>query len=124
MQLKILNAKQVPLEEIDPTKFVKAPPIPAEELIKSGEVKIIYTTKDQKENETINKLKETYEVKVVELNTFYTISEEDRKADKTYFDLMYANLELLKEQSSEELQPCVPNAQCFTGSFFPSIVLG
>lgn len=34
LQLKILNAKQVPLEEIDPTKFVKAPPIPAEELIK------------------------------------------------------------------------------------------
>lgn len=34
LQLKILNAKQVPLEEIDPTKFVKAPPIPVEELIK------------------------------------------------------------------------------------------
>lgn len=34
LQLKILNAKQVPLEEIDPTKFIKAPPIPAEELIK------------------------------------------------------------------------------------------
>lgn len=34
LQLKILSAKAVPLEEIDPTKFVKAPPIPAEELAK------------------------------------------------------------------------------------------
>ena len=70
----------------------------AEELIKNGEVKIIYTTKDQKENEIINKLKENYDIKIVELNTFYTISEEDRKSDKNYFDLMYSNLELLKEQ--------------------------
>ena len=32
LQLKILSAKLVPLDEIDPTKFVKAPPVPAEEL--------------------------------------------------------------------------------------------
>lgn len=34
LQLKILSVKLVSLEEIDPTKFVKAPPVQAEELIK------------------------------------------------------------------------------------------
>lgn len=34
LQLKILSARLVELDEIDPTKFVKAPPIPAEELKK------------------------------------------------------------------------------------------
>ena len=94
-----LNKYGINVISLEKTKnYSKKSEYTAEELIKNGDVKIIYTTKEQKENETINKLKETYNVKIVVLNTFYTISEEDRKADKNYFDLMYDNLELLKEQ--------------------------
>ena len=32
LQMKVLNAKLVPMDEVDVTKFVKAPPVPKEEL--------------------------------------------------------------------------------------------
>ena len=34
LQMKVLNAKLVPMDEVDVTKFVKAPPVPKEELVK------------------------------------------------------------------------------------------
>ncbi len=34
LQMKVLNAKAVPMDDIDVTKFVKAPPIPKDELVK------------------------------------------------------------------------------------------
>lgn len=82
----------------DSKNFSKKAQYTAEELLKSGEVKTIYVTSEKESNEIIDKFKEEYNVEIVKLNTFYTISEEDRKADKNYFDLMYSNLELLKEQ--------------------------
>ena len=42
--------------------------------------------------------KTKYNVKVIELDTLYTLTEEDRKNNKDYFSIMYNNLELLKEQ--------------------------
>lgn len=78
--------------------FSKKAEYTAEDLIKNGEVKYIYMSKGQKTNDIIKKFKDEYDIEIVELNTFYTISEEDRKLEKDYFDLMYSNLELLKEQ--------------------------
>lgn len=34
LQIKLLSVREVPLDEVDPTKFLKQPPIPKEELIK------------------------------------------------------------------------------------------
>ena len=34
LQMKVLSAKLVPMDEVDVTKFVKAPPVPKEELVK------------------------------------------------------------------------------------------
>ena len=70
----------------------------AEELIKNEEVKYIYVKKGQKLNDTITRLKETYNVEIVEVDTFYTISSENRKNGKDYFTLMYDMLEQFKQQ--------------------------
>lgn len=70
----------------------------AEELIKKGKINTIYIKKGQELSEDIEELKEEYNINVVELNTLYTISEEDRKNGKDYFTLMYENLQLLKQQ--------------------------
>lgn len=70
----------------------------AEELIKKGDINTIYIRKNQTLTDDIEKLKEEYNINVIELNTLYTISEEDRKNGKDYFTLMYENLQLLKQQ--------------------------
>ena len=46
----------------------------------------------------MKKLKEKYNLEVIELNDLYTLTEDDRKENKDYFSLMYENLDLLKQQ--------------------------
>ena len=70
----------------------------AEELIKDEKVKYIYVKKGNQDNDSIVKLKETYNIEIVEIDTFYTIAAEDRKNNKDYFTLMYDNLEKFKQQ--------------------------
>lgn len=70
----------------------------AEELLKSKKIKNIYVKKGQKLDSNIEELKEKYKVNIIELNTLYTISEEDRKNNKDYFTLMNENLQMLKQQ--------------------------
>lgn len=70
----------------------------ADNLIKNKEIKYIYIKKGTKLNDTIEKLKDNYDVEIIELHTLYTISEEDRKNNKDYKTIMYDNLELLKKQ--------------------------
>ena len=70
----------------------------AEELIKNKEITNIYVKKGQKIDSNIEELKEKYKVNIIELNTLYTISEEDRKNGKDYLTLMNENLQMLKQQ--------------------------
>ena len=69
----------------------------AEELIKNKEITNIYVKKGQKIDSNIEELKEKYKVNIIELNTLYTISEEDRKNGKDYLTLMNENLQMLKQ---------------------------
>lgn len=86
----------ISLEESD--NYTKKSLYTAEELIKNGEVKIIYIKKGSEINATISNLKEKYNVQIIELDSIYTITEEDRKNNRDYLSIMYNNLELLKEQ--------------------------
>lgn len=70
----------------------------AEELIENKTIKNIYVKKGQKLDSNIEELKEKYKVNIIELNTLYTISEDDRKNNKDYFTLMNENLQMLKQQ--------------------------
>lgn len=70
----------------------------AEDLIKNGKAKTIYIKKGQKLSSDIEKLKKEYNVEVVELDTLYTITEEDRKNNQDYLTIMYNNLEELKKE--------------------------
>lgn len=67
-------------------------------LINNGTVKYIYVLKDEAVNDTIASLVEDSNVKVITLHDLNNITEEERDMEKTYFTIMYENLELLKEQ--------------------------
>lgn len=69
----------------------------AEELIKTKENKIIYVKKGDSLSKYVKKLKESYDIEIIELDTLYTITEEDRKSNKDYLSIMYNNLDELKK---------------------------
>ncbi len=70
----------------------------ATDLVKNKQIKTIYIPKGTEANSYINDLKKNYGVDVVELDTLYTLTEQDRKDNKDYMSIMYNNLELLKLQ--------------------------
>ena len=69
----------------------------AEELIKNGDISIIYVKKDEEISKYVQALKDKYDLELIELDTLYTISEDDRKNNKDYLSIMYSNLEELKK---------------------------
>ena len=86
----------ISLEESD--NFTKKNLYIAEELIQKGEIKYIYVKKGEEINKNINDLKDKYNIEIIELNSLYTITEDDRKGNNDYLTIMYNNLELLKQQ--------------------------
>lgn len=86
----------ISLEESD--NFTKKNLYIAEELIQKDEIKYIYVKKGEKINKNINDLKDKYNIEIIELNSLYTITEDDRKGNNDYLTIMYNNLELLKQQ--------------------------
>lgn len=86
----------ISLEESN--NFTKKSLYTAEELIESGKIKYIYVKKGETINKNIETLKSKYKIEVIELNSLYTITEDDRKNSNDYFSIMYNNLELLKQQ--------------------------
>lgn len=86
----------ISLEESD--NFTKKNLYTAEELIQKGEIKYIYVKKGEEINKNINDLKDKYNIEIIELNSLYTITENDRKGSNDYLTIMYNNLELLKQQ--------------------------
>lgn len=86
----------ISLEESD--NFTKKNLYTAEELIQNGQIKYIYIKKGEEINQNINDLKNKYNIEIIELNSLYTITEDDRKNNNDYLTIMYSNLELLKQQ--------------------------
>ncbi len=70
----------------------------AETLLQNGTIKTIYSVRGKKTSKTIEDLATKYQAKIIELDTMYTLSEEERKNNDDYLTIMYKNLELLKEQ--------------------------
>lgn len=86
----------ISLEESN--NFTKKNLYTAEELIQNGQIKYIYIKKGEEINQNINDLKNKYNIEIIELNSLYTITEDDRKNNNDYLTIMYSNLELLKQQ--------------------------
>lgn len=86
----------ISLEESD--NFTKKNLYTAEELIQNGQIKYIYIKKGEEINQNIKDLKSKYNIEVIELNSLYTITEDDRKNNNDYLTIMYNNLALLKQQ--------------------------
>lgn len=86
----------ISLEESD--NFTKKNLYTAEDLIQNGQIKYIYIKKGEEINQNINDLKNKYNIEIIELNSLYTITEDDRKNNNDYLTIMYSNLELLKQQ--------------------------
>lgn len=72
----------ISLEESD--NFTKKNLYTAEELIQKGEIKYIYVKKGEEINKNINDLKDKYNIEIIELNSLYTITEDDRKGNNDY----------------------------------------
>ncbi len=70
----------------------------AESLVSRGVVKTIYVAKGKEVSKRIKDWQTKYKVNVVELDTLYTLTEEDRKENNNYFTIMRNNMELLKGQ--------------------------
>ncbi len=86
----------ISLEEND--NLVQKTIYDVENLIDDGEIKYIFTMKDEKVNDTINNLIEDTDIELIELHNLTNLKEEERKQELDYFKLMYQNLELLKKE--------------------------
>ena len=71
----------------------------AENLIKNGVVRYIYSFKGQDVNENVQKLLSAYaDVKTIELHRLDNISDEERSEKKDYLSIMRDDLELIKKE--------------------------
>lgn len=66
-------------------------------LIKSGEIKHIYTLENVKENKTAKDLITSEGIKEITFRSLETIKDEERKTGTDYLTIMNQNLDLLKE---------------------------
>lgn len=67
-------------------------------MIDSGELKYIYSLKNESVNEEVSNLIEGTNVELLEIHTLSNLDEAERKAKKDYLSIMNENIELLKEQ--------------------------
>ncbi len=65
-------------------------------LLGNKSVNYIFLKDDEEPNETINELKETYEVQTVTLNSIATLSASERKDKKDYVSIMMDNINSIK----------------------------
>lgn len=70
----------------------------AREMIKTGELKYIYTLKNEDVNEDIAELIKDTKVELVEFHTLSNLDDTERKGGKDYMTIMNENIELLKQQ--------------------------
>lgn len=68
------------------------------ELINNGQINYIFVKQNEEINDTIKKIQEKTNVKLLEINTLSNINENDRNNKKDYITIMNDNLELLKQE--------------------------
>lgn len=73
----------------------------AKELVASGEIKYIYTVKNETLNEEITKFIEETKVEVLEFHNLANLNETEHKEKKDYLSIMNENVELLKQELYE-----------------------
>lgn len=70
----------------------------AKELISSGEIKYIYTIKNEEINETINSLITETKITKLEFHNLANLDENEHKNKKDYLSIMNENVELLRQE--------------------------
>ena len=65
-------------------------------LISNKKVSYIFIKDNEKENNTIKKFKDTYNIQTVSLNSLATLSASDRKDKKDYISIMRDNINSIK----------------------------
>lgn len=67
-------------------------------MISKGELKYIYSLKNEDLSDTVKNLVKDTDVKLLEFHTLGNLDESEKKAKKDYLSIMNENIELLKEQ--------------------------
>lgn len=75
--------------------------VKAKELIQNGEIKYVYTIKNEEVNENINTLIKDYEVKTLEFHNLANLNDSEHKDKKDYLSIMNENVELLRQELYE-----------------------
>lgn len=70
-------------------------------MIKKGELKYIYSLKNEDTSEIVSNLIEGSDVKILEFHSLSNIDDAEKKSKKDYLSIMNENIELLKEQLYE-----------------------
>jgi len=73
----------------------------AKELVTSGEIKYIYTVKNETLSEEITKFIEETKVEVLEFHSLANLNETEHREKKDYLSIMNENVELLKQELYE-----------------------
>ena len=70
-------------------------------MINDGDLKYIYSIKNEDSNENVESIIEGTEIKLLEMHTLSNLSDEERNSKKDYLTIMNDNVELLKQQLYE-----------------------
>lgn len=73
----------------------------AKELISNGEIKYIYTIKNESTSKTIDNLISETKIKTLEFHNLANLDENEHKEGKNYLSIMNENVELLKQELYE-----------------------
>lgn len=94
--LEKYNFEIISLDE-DETNLDKNVAI-VKKMIADGELKYIYSIKNENINDTVNSVIADTEVEILELHSLSNLDDSEIKAKKDYLTIMNENVELLKEQ--------------------------
>lgn len=97
--LEKYNFEIISLDESDPSFYKNMTTV--KNMIAKGELKYIYSLKNETINENITSLLEGTTVKILEIHPLSNLDESEKKAKKDYLSIMNENIELLKEQLYE-----------------------
>lgn len=70
-------------------------------MINDGDLRYIYSIKNEDSNENVESIIEGTEIKLLEMHTLSNLSDEERNSKKDYLTIMNDNVELLKQQLYE-----------------------
>lgn len=69
-------------------------------LMKNKTIEYIYMKNDEEESDTIKNLKDTYNIKIIKLNTLSTLNADDRKNKKDYMSIMEDNISSIRLETN------------------------